>query len=93
LRSVVLDALEGVRRAIVEYWLHGSAGLQEEIDRAILRLGRHGEELKPHAREPWFSNAWMFLVKASAVVETGKKMLPLVRPVALLMGIDIPPFE
>src|SRR5919206_4310030 len=31
LKDTVLDGLEGIRRAIVEYRLRGSAGLREEV--------------------------------------------------------------
>ena len=89
LRAVVLDGLEGVRRAISEFWLHGTAGLREEVDRAIGRLARYAPDLKQHAKDGWFAHVFVMLARIDSVVERGKKYLPLVKPVARLLGFDV----
>jgi hypothetical protein len=46
LKRVVLDSLEYLRRAINDYRIRGSAGLQAEVERAAARLVRHAKDLR-----------------------------------------------
>lgn len=85
LRGVILEALEGIRRAIVEYRLRGSAGLREEVERAVGKMARRAADLKPHAKEPWYKKLWGFLEKADDAATRGKKYLPLVKQIVKLL--------
>jgi hypothetical protein len=46
LRAVILDHLESIRRAIVEYRIRGTKGLRQALDSGIGSLLRHRDELK-----------------------------------------------
>jgi hypothetical protein len=79
LRRVVLDSLEGIRRAISEYRLRGNAGLQEEVERMAARLARYADDLKDSEESSWVSHVVAILVKVDKAAQTGKKYLPLLK--------------
>jgi hypothetical protein len=60
LKRVILDALKATRRAINEYRMRGTAGLQEVVDRAAALFARHARELKRYTQEPWFERLGYF---------------------------------
>ena len=46
LKAVILDHLESIRRAVVEYKIRGTQGLRQALDSGIGSLLRHRDELK-----------------------------------------------
>jgi len=89
LRRVVLDGLEGLRRAILEYRMRGSASLQEEVERLSGRLGRHAEALKDHTSEEWFIRLIQVVSHVDSAAQKGKKVLPLLgKAISLLLPGD-----
>jgi hypothetical protein len=91
LKDTVLDGLEGIRRAIVEYRLRGSEGLREEVERAIGKMARRAADLKGYAQDSWYKRVWRLLEKADDAATRGKKYLPLVRQLLKLLPAGVVP--
>lgn len=85
LKRVVLAAIEGIRRAIVEFWLRGTAGLRDELDRAVVMFARFRDDFAAHTGESWFQKLCNFLAKADAAAEKGRKYIPLLKQAAKLL--------
>ena len=80
LKKTLIDSLEDIRRAILEYRIRGGAGLREALDRSIGAVVRYREELQKISdpEEAGVSGFSMVIEKLSGLVSTALKLKQLV---------------
>lgn len=81
LRIVLVENLEAVRRAILEYRLRGAEGLRRALETAIGSLIRHSEEMKKYKEKPSVKRYIEILGRLNEVVAVGLKTRELLAPV------------
>jgi uncharacterized protein with HEPN domain len=86
LKTVLLDMLEAMRRAINEYRIRGAKGLREELFTVLERFQRNFDLIREHKDEPVVGAFWQVLTKydtltsvyvnAPQIIAGFQKMLP-----------------
>lgn len=90
LRDAILDRLESIRRAIVEYRVHGTKGLRNELHTTLGVLLRRSADMQRADNEPLRQRVIAFIIKADGIIERGQKYGPLLQAVALrLLGTKL----
>lgn len=74
LKAIIIDHLEGIRRAIIEYRIRGTAGLRQALDSGVGSLMRHLEELKKSGSKPTMVRLMEFFGKVNDYVSVSKTM-------------------
>jgi hypothetical protein len=77
LKHLLIENLENLRRAIIEYRITGSKGIQKAIDLSIGSMMRHRDELVKSKAKPWAKKLWGYLFHADSVVSKSLKVLGL----------------
>ena len=80
LKWILINGLQSVRQAIVEYRVSGAAGISQELDRSIGSLVRHRHKFKdfPNGDEKEVISAfWNVMGKVDEVVSTALRVAPL----------------
>jgi hypothetical protein len=71
LKAVIIDHLESIRRALIEYRIRGSEGLRRALDSGIGTLIRHQEEMRKPENASILSKLLSVFKKIDSYVEVG----------------------
>jgi len=89
LKTVLVENLENIRRAILEYRIRGADGLLRALETSVGALVRHRDDLKRSKDSESVSGFWKFLTKLDRIATTAMKAKQLFGPVvAQLFGPD-----
>lgn len=79
-KSVLIDGLQSIRQAILEYRLSGAVGISQALDRSIGSMVRHRDAFKdiPEGEETEVVSAfWKVVGRVDEVVSPALKIIPL----------------
>ena len=92
LQQCIIDQLDGIRRALIDYRIHGRDSLRRTLERSIGAMMLNHDLFKQSPKDKHVLGLWGLLDKVNRLISTGGKLKKLAAPlVQFLLGGDAEP--